>query len=80
MNFAHCLHIGLVIGNYTDVFRGIFSGGGFGSYEVGSFQRGSFHDGREFFMKGMPDSPALFNKRSGINKKISFSFESKDHH
>jgi len=27
MNFANFLHIVLIIGKYTDVFRGIFSGG-----------------------------------------------------
>jgi len=32
MNFAHCLHIVLVIGKYSSVFRGIFSGGGKGLY------------------------------------------------
>ena len=30
MNFAHCLHIVLVIGKHTDISRGIFSGEGRG--------------------------------------------------
>ena len=49
VNFAHCLHIVLVIGKYTDVFRGIISGGrGVGGYLRGSFYGGSYQEGREF--------------------------------
>ena len=40
MNFAHRLHIILVIGKYTDVFKRIFSGGGGGVYAGGSIHGG----------------------------------------
>ena len=48
MDFAHCLHIVFVIGEYTDVFRGFFlvcGGGGLG-YVGESFHGGIFHGGR----------------------------------
>ena len=75
----------MVIGKYTDVFRGFFSasgGGGVGGYVGGSWNGGSFHVGRDIVMKGAPDFPALFKKRSEIKykKKISFSTESKEQH
>jgi hypothetical protein len=47
-----------VIGNYTDVFRGDFSGGGLeGGYVRGSFHGKNFYGGREFSKKGAPDFP-----------------------
>ena len=43
MNFAPCLHIVLVIGNYTEVFRSDFSyGWGGGDYVGGSPHGGCF--------------------------------------
>ena len=49
-NFDQCLHIVMVIGKCTDVFRGIFFGlGGFeGGYVGGSFHEGTSHGGRDF--------------------------------
>ena len=50
-NFVHCLHIVFVIGEYTDVFRWDFSGGG-GSEREGymgrSFHGGVLHGARHF--------------------------------
>ena len=65
MNYAHGLHIILVIGKYTDGFQGeYFSGGGRGlwgeGYLGGSFHGGISHGGREFSIIGPPDCPALF--------------------
>jgi len=40
MNFAYCFHIVLVIGKYTDIFKGDFSGGGSGGK---GYVGGSFH-------------------------------------
>ena len=68
----------MVIGKYTEVFRRFFSGSGregwVGGYVGGSVHEGSFHGGRDIAMKGTPDFPALFKKRSEIKyKKTSFS-------
>ena len=51
MNFAYCLHKVMVIGKYTYVFTGNFSGGGGGGsgggvYVGGPFHGGIFHRGR----------------------------------
>ena len=69
MKFAHCLHIVLAIGNYTDVFGGYFClarGVGGEGYVGEYFHGGIFHRGREFSMKGAPDLPGLFEKRSKV--------------
>jgi len=55
----------LVIGKYTDVFRGDFFwwvGSREEGYVEGSFHAGIFHGGKELSMKGLPDFPALFKK------------------
>ena len=82
MNFVHCLHIVLVIGKYTDVFRGIFSdegGSGRRRYDGGSFHGGVFNGKREFSMQGVPDFPLFSKKRSEIElKKQILSIESKE--
>ena len=60
MSFVNSLHIVLVIGKYTGVFRGDFSGGGGGDREEGvtwedlsteEFTMGevNFHEGRAGF-------------------------------
>jgi hypothetical protein len=61
MNFAQCLRMVLVIGRHTDVFRGTFAGS-----EGSGLRGGSFHGVRDIAMKGVPDFPALFKKRSEI--------------
>jgi hypothetical protein len=58
MNFAQCLHIVLVIGKHTQVFRGIFSG----SWGEGGYMGGYFHGGSDSAMKRVSDFPALFKK------------------
>ena len=63
MNFAHCLHTVFVIGKYTDVFRGISSGGGWGdwvTWEILSMEE--FFMKKIISMKGALDIPALFKK------------------
>jgi len=50
-NFEQCLHIIMVIGKCTDVFRGLFFWGGEklrGGYMGGSFHGAIFHGGKEF--------------------------------
>ena len=51
-------------------------------YVGGSYHEGSFHGRRDIAMKGAPDFPALFKKRSEIIyiKKTSFLTESKEQH
>ena len=54
-NFDLCLHIVMVTGKCTDVFRGIFFGWGGklrGSYVEGSFHGGTSHGGRDFQWRG----------------------------
>ena len=54
------------IQTFQEVF---FSGGGAsgeGGYGGGSFHGGCFLGGRDISMKGAPDVPALFKKRSEI--------------
>ena len=63
MNFAHCFHIELVIGKYTDVFGGNFSSGGQGervTWEYLSMEE--FYMGRRIFHEGGPGFPASFKK------------------
>jgi hypothetical protein len=43
-----------------------------GGYVGGSFNGGSFHGGRDIALKGAPDFPALFKKRSEIKLKKKF--------
>ena len=62
MNFAHCLYRVLVIGNYTDISSGDFSGGGgvVGKRHMqGSFLE-EYFKGEEDFHEGGHDFPALF--------------------
>jgi hypothetical protein len=81
MSFAHCLHIVLVIGKYTDVFRRNFflvgRGIGGGVYRGGFFHGGCFLGGRDISMKGAPDFPASFKKRSESKLKNNFFFQLK---
>jgi hypothetical protein len=61
MNFTEFLHIVMVIGKYTDIFRGNFfwlRGGG----RVGVYVGGCSHGGRDIAIRGVPDFPALFKK------------------
>ena len=69
------------MGSIQKFLGGIFSGSG-GGYIRGSFHGGGFHGGRDIAMKGVPDFPALFKKRSEIKQKeqTSFSTESKEQH
>ena len=68
MNFARCLHIVLVIGNYTDVFRGIFSSGGSGGFGyVEEYFHGEIFHGEANFMK--LDFPELLKNNMKLNKK-----------
>ena len=60
MNYAHCLHIVTVIGKYTDVFRGIFSGGGGEGVTREDLSKEEFIMGEENFSE---EFPALFNKK-----------------
>ena len=62
MNFAHCLHIVLVIGKYTNVFSGDFYGGGRG-LRGRIFPRRNSSRGERISMKGALDSPALFKQQ-----------------
>ena len=71
-----CLHIAMVIGKCTDVFRGIFWFGG--EFEV----RGTWEDlSEEEFFHGTQDFLALFKNENDekINMKV-FSTESKEQH
>ena len=73
MNFAHCLHIELIIGKYTDVFRRIFfwcMGGGPGlgvTWENLSMEEFSLPWEKGIFHEGVPDFPALFIKDQKLN-------------
>ena len=71
MNFVQCLHIVLVIGKYTDVFRkNFFSGGGGaggGDYSGESFRGGCFFGVRDISMKGAPDFQTLFKNNQKLN-------------
>ena len=66
---------------YLEVYRRfqgrfflVVGGGWVRVYVGGSFHEGSFHGGRDIAIKGTPDFPALFKKRSEIKyKKRSFS-------
>ena len=71
MKFAYCLHISLVIGKYSDVFRRILSGGGSGrkGYSGGSFHGGIFFGGRGFSMNRAPYFLELFKNDQKLNKK-----------
>ena len=63
MNFAQRLHIVLVIGKYTEIFRRDFfwwAESGEGCYVGESFHGGCFHGGREISMKDAPGFPVLF--------------------
>ena len=55
-NFGMCLHIVMVTGKCTDVFRGIFfglgGGGEVGGDVGGSFYGGTSHRGRDFQRRG----------------------------
>ena len=76
----------MVIGKYTvqtfsgEIFPGSWGGGGFGGFVGGSFHEESFHGGRDIAMKGTPDFPALFKKRSELNiKKQVFQLQQQQH-
>ena len=69
MNSERGLHKILVIVNYADVFRGDFFWwwwGKEGLYVGGFFHEGGLHGERDISMKGVPDLPVLFKKRSEI--------------
>ena len=77
MNLAHCLHIALVIGKYTDVIRGdFFSWGGAGRGYGGIFMK-NFHGEVIFPMKVAPDFPALFKKDQKFKKNRFFQLKVK---
>ena len=82
MNFAHCLHIILVIGKHTQVFRGIFFWRG--KSEGGGYVEGSLHEryfswGKGIFHKGGARLPSINEKNDEkLNKKQVFSTESKE--
>ena len=61
MDFAHYLHIALVIG-YRCFQRTFLWGGGSGEggYVGGSFHGRNFQGGRKSSWKGTPNFPALF--------------------
>ena len=63
---SHCLHIVLVIGKYRDVCRGISLVKEGGCYKERFLSGGISYGGKEFFMEGEPDIPALFKKQSEI--------------
>ena len=69
----------MIVGKYTDIFRGIFSGGGVRGRGLRGklFSWRNFHGGTEFSIKRVPDFQALFQKGSEIklNKQV-FSTES----
>ena len=64
MNFDHCLHIVLVIGKYTDVFRGIFLVVVWGirlrRRKGKIFSKEKIFIGEENFFVGGLDFPTLF--------------------
>ena len=61
VNFAHCLHVVLVIGKHSYIFKEGFSNRGEGRGE--GYVGGSFHGGKIIFQHSTPDFPALFKKR-----------------
>ena len=66
-NFDQCLHIAMVIGKCTGVFRRIFwLGKGLrrGGYAGGTFYRGICHGGKKISMKGAQDLLALLKKKT----------------
>ena len=70
MNFAHCLHIVLVIMKFTDIFMKDFflvGGGRRRGYSGKSFRGGCFLGVRDISMKGAPDFPALFKNDQKLN-------------
>ena len=71
-NFDQCLHIVMVIGKCTDVFRGVFWLGGRaekgGGICWGNFASRNLSWGKKIFKKGAQDFLALLKK---INEKIN---------
>ena len=78
-NFDQSLHIVMVIGKCTDVFRGILfclgvglRGGG---YVGGSFLGGVGHGGKKFNEKGVGFSSITIRKQWKINMKTFFQMK-----
>ena len=77
VNSGHCLHIVLVIGKYTDIFKEDFmwwSEGLEGEILLGgSFHGGIFNGGREFSMKWDRVSLHYLKNDQKLNKITRFS-------
>ena len=72
MNYVQCLHIILVIGKYTKVFRASFSGSWGG---VGFYVGGAFRGGRDIAMKGASDSQHYLKNNKKLNKNAIFQLK-----
>ena len=64
--FNQCLHIVMLIGKCTDVFRVFFGGGGVGKRGIcwGNFPLKNLSWGMKIYMKGAQDFLALFKKKT----------------
>ena len=71
MNFAHCLHIVLVIAKYTDIFRGIFLVGALGdlvTWENLSMEE--FFVGKENFREVGAGFPCIYYVNEGVRPLV----------
>ena len=73
MNFAHCLHIVLIIGNYTDVFLERFRGGGGGGNCFDAIILLKFHFFFFFFLVSVTFRPSHSILAVRYNEPFDFS-------